>query len=103
MNRGKDYHSQEVEDNKQVIYDNIKKIVPRFKVVSFDNLALEQLNIKRIMSNEQWQEFFMGEDGNFTLFVDIPKNYFARSSMCNVRYDLLDNIDDMFEIIKQNI
>lgn len=100
VGRGKDYYSQKVEDNKKVIYDNITDIIPRFKVVSFDNLALKQLELRRIMSNKQWNEFYMGDDGKYTLYVDIPKGYFASSSMSDIKYDLLDNIDDMFEIIR---
>ena len=97
--RGKDYYSEEVEKQKQIMFDNIQNILTHFQVVSFDNLALKQLELKRIMTEEKWNEFYMGSDGEFTLFVDIPKMKFARNSMSEVTYNLLDNIDDMFKII----
>lgn len=100
VGRGKDYYSQEVEDNKEIIYNNIKDIISRFKVVSFDNLALKQLRLERIMSIEKWDEFYMGDDGEFTMYVDIVKGYFSQNSMSEMKYYLLDDIDDMFSIIK---
>ena len=103
LSRGKDYYSQEVEDNKKIIYDNINDIIPRFKVVSFDNLALQQLDLQRIMSKEQWDKFYMGDDGLTSMYIDIPKCRFARSSLSTKYYDLLDNIDDMFKIIQNEI
>lgn len=33
------------------------------KTVSFDNLAISQLNIKRLMSEQEWKIFYMGDDG----------------------------------------
>jgi len=100
IGRGKDYYCELVEYNKDIFYDEIETIIQKFKVVSFDNLALAQLELKRVMSKEQWQEFYMGNDGSFTLYVDIPKGYFARSSVSTNKYSILDNIDEMFKIIQ---
>jgi len=99
VGRGRGYYSEEVELNKQIIYDNIKKILNHFDVISFDNLALKQLEFERILTKKQWDEFYMGDDGNYSLFIDIPKQQFSRNSMSDVKYDLLDNIDDMFKVI----
>lgn len=99
VGRGKGYYSKEVEQNKQIIYDNIKKILNHFDVISFDNLALKQLEFERILTKKQWDEFYMGDDGQFTMYIDIPKQQFSRNSMSEVKYDLLDNIDDMFKVI----
>ena len=99
VGRGKGYYSEEVEKNKQIIYDNIKKILNHFDVISFDNLALKQLEFERILTKRQWDEFYMGDDGQFTMYIDIPKMQFSRNSMSEVRYDLLDDIDDMFKVI----
>ena len=99
VGRGKSYYSEEVEQNKQIIYDNIKRILNHFDVISFDNLALKQLEFERILTKKQWDEFYMGDDGNYSLFIDIPKQQFSRNSMSDVKYDVLDNIDDMFNII----
>lgn len=82
------------------LYDHLYKIVREFDVVSFDNLALEQLNVRRLFTDKQWEEFYMGDDGQFTMYIDLVKKQFAKNSTSLVRYDLLDNIDDMFRIVK---
>ena len=73
-----------------------------FKVISFDNLALKQLDIKSLLSDDEWNEFYMGDDGNFTFFIDLVKKKFAKNSMANddKKHDLLDNVDDMFQVIR---
>jgi organic radical activating enzyme len=98
--RGKDFYSSIVEQNKQITKNNIQEILKRFKVVSFDNLAIKQLDMENQMSKEHWEEFYMGDDGQFTMYIDLVKRQFARSSISTQRYDLLDNIEDMFNIVK---
>lgn len=98
--RGKDYYSATVETNKQIINDNILEILKRFKVVSFDNLAIKQLEIQSKLPKETWDEFYMGDDGQFTMYIDLVKRQFARSSISTQRYDLLNNIEDMFSVVK---
>ena len=49
-------------------------------VVCFDNLAIEQLNLKELLSNEVWDKCYMGDDGKFTMYADAVKNTFAASS-----------------------
>jgi len=98
--RGKDYYSPVVESNKQIIYDSICDIIKGFKVVSFDNLAIKQIDVRRIFTNKGWNEFYMGDDGQFTMYIDLVKKHFARSSVSVQRYDILNNIEDMFSIVK---
>lgn len=43
----------------------------------------------------------MGDDGQFTMYIDLVNNQFAKNSTSTIRYDLLDNIDDMFKIVKE--
>lgn len=100
IRRGKDYYSSEIEVKKNEIYQNICEIIKGFKVTSFDNLAIKQLELKRIFSNKDWDEFYMGDDGQFTMYIDLVKNEFARSSISPNRYEVLDNIEDMFNIVK---
>lgn len=51
-----------------------------FSVLSFDNLAIEQLGVKDLLSEEDWNTFYQGEEGSFTYFVDLVNNRFAKSS-----------------------
>lgn len=99
--RGKEYYSNKIETNKQGIYDNLKEIIDNFKVVSFDNLAIEQLEVKRLLTEDEWNSFYMGDDGQFTMYIDMVNKQFARCSVSDKRYYLLDNIEDMFKIVKE--
>lgn len=58
----------------------ISKLFNLFEVVSFDNLALEQLNIKRFFNNENWQTFNQGEH---SFYINAVDGYYAPSSRSN--------------------
>lgn len=104
LRRGNEYFEEEqndIETKQQWLYENLKDIIQKFKVVSFDNLAIEQLDIKRLLTQEEWDEFYMGDDGKVTYYVDMVERKFAQSSTApfDKRYDLLDSVDDMFHVI----
>ena len=69
--------------------------------IAFDNLAIEQLKPARLMSEEEYNEFFMGTDGSHTLFVDLVKEEFAVGSTATERFPLMDNIIDMFKKVRE--
>jgi len=48
--------------------------------LSFDNLAIEQLNVKRLFTVEGWERFYMGDDFCFTMYIDAVKQEFAPTS-----------------------
>ena len=83
------------------LYSNLADIVKGFKVVSFDNLAIEQLNVRRLMSAEKWNEFYMGDEGSATFYIDMVNRKFAESSTAplNDRFDLLNSVDEMFKVV----
>ena len=104
LRRGGDYLYKEFESiitKKMWLKENLGNIIEHFKVVSFDNLAIEQLEVQRLMSREEWDEFYMGDDGSMTYYIDMVEQKFARSSTAdfNKRYDLLDSVDEMFKKI----
>ena len=102
--RGVDFHDDKVEADKKVIYDLLPEIVEHFDVVSFDNLALEQLKVKRLLSEEEWNEFYMGDDGTHTMYIDCVKKTFSKSSTTpeNERQPLLDDIKPMFDYVRSH-
>lgn len=108
LRRGSEYlvkAGSEIHDNQKWLENHINDMVNKFDVVSFDNLAIEQLHIKEQwgnLSDGEWDEFYAGDDGNFTYYIDMVERKFARSSTApfDKRYDLLDNVDDMFKIIQ---
>ena len=78
-----------------------------FTVISFDNLAIKQLNVRKLFTKEKWDEFYMGDDGqdgqqtSASMFVDMVERKFARNSCApeNERYELLDTAEEMYQKI----
>lgn len=106
--RGHEYMSHHAPAIKHIqtgLYNTLKTMVDEnwFDIVSFDNLAIKQLDVKRLLSNEEWSEFYMGDDSEFTFYLDLVENKFSKNSLApeNERYDLLDDIDEMFEVIRK--
>ena len=72
-----------------------------YKVLSFDNLALEQLNIKEHVDKEVWDKHYMGDDGQFTFFINLVNGTYAKNSCTNTTYPIDGkSIDDMFNHIR---
>ena len=81
-----------INNNKEALYAFLPKIITErwFDVVSFDNLAIKQLNPKgRFVSDEGWETIYMGDDGldgeqtSASMYIDLVENEFARNS-CDV-------------------
>lgn len=105
LRRGVDYydsHEIDVCKKQDWLYDNLKEMLNHFEVVSFDNLAIEQLDIKRLLNSEQWSEFYMGNDGNYTFYIDLVEGTFAKNSLSMERWPIMDNIDNMFKKVRSN-
>ena len=73
LERGKKYYDHSsiiVEDNIKWLESDLDGIINGFKVVSFDNLAIEQLHLKDKLSEKEWEMFYGGDDGTVTFFID---------------------------------
>lgn len=104
LRRGNEWYETDksnIETKQKWLKDNLGDIINKFKVVSFDNLAIEQLDVRRLMSDDEWNEFYMGDDGTMTYYIDMVEQKFAKSSTASMdkRYPLLDSVDDMFKVI----
>lgn len=104
LRRGNEYYLDKlgvIESKQSWLKMNLSDLFEHFKVVSFDNLAIEQLDVKNIISAKDWEEFYQGDDGTSTYYIDMVERKFARSSTSPLdkRYDLLDSVDDMFKVI----
>ena len=106
LQRGTSYlknHLYTIANNKQYVYDNLGDITNWFKVVSFDNLAIEQLDVKRIVPENEWEEFYMGDDGGYTFYIDMVKGEFSKNSIAQDRYPIGEKtIDEMFQFIQEH-
>ena len=78
--RGVEYFSEAVDTVKTEYYAELADMTKRFDVVSFDNLALNQLEVKRLLTEDEWNEFFMGNDGSHTMYIDCINKQYAKSS-----------------------
>ena len=91
-----------IDSNKVMLQSLLPRMIQDnwFATISFDNLAVEQLELKKLLSTSDWSKFYLGNDGFATMYIDAVKGEFAKSSTSEVRYSMLDNIKDMFDIIR---
>lgn len=68
---------------------HIMKLTKLFNIVSFDNLALEQLHIKDKISKDEYETFYQGEH---SMYINAVDEYYAPSSRT------LDNIKKFDDI-----
>ena len=102
LRRGVDWYDTDHENiivKQMWLRENLESILSKFNVVSFDNLAITQLDVKRLMSDEEWEEFYMGDDGTMTFYIDLVDEQFGKNSLATERFPVMDNIDDMFRKI----
>ena len=105
--RGNTYHNGDtgtlIDARKNWMHDNIGDIINHFDTVSFDNLAIKQLEVRNIMSAEDFNHFYMGDDGQFTMYVDTVNQEYAVSSISTERYSYTDEtIEEMFAKVRRN-
>lgn len=105
LRRGESYYEQNDEIVNTLQEDLDKYLFPEiinngwFKVVSFDNLAIKQLHVQKHLPEEQWEEFYMGDDGNYTFYIDMVDGTFGKNSLATERYPIMNSIDEMFKKI----
>lgn len=74
-----------------------------FNTVSFDNLAIKQLNVRKLMSEEEWEKFYMGDDGTFTFYIDLVNQTFSKNSVIakSKCFPIAGmNVDEMFAVVR---
>lgn len=112
VRRGKQLYSinsNEIEMKKQILKELLPMIKDGlwFKVISFDNLALKQLEVQKLLSQEEWDRFYMGDDGldgqqtSATFFCDLVERKFAKNSCASEeeRYPLMDTAEEMLKFL----
>ena len=93
----------EIKKNMGFLYTMLPLLPSMFKVISFDNLALEQLKVQRILSEKEWSEFYMGDDGQYTFYIDAVRGTFSKDSVTAEveRFDISQkSVDEMFNEIR---
>lgn len=104
LKRGAKYleeNPDKVKVNQMYLKTALPSLLGDFNVISFDNLSLEQLEVKRMVSDEEWDAMYMGDDGQFTFYVDLVKGEYAKSSLEKKRYKINGKTcDEMFKHIR---
>lgn len=101
--RGTTYlENHDVRANIDQLKNRIDYLYKHFEVVSFDNLALEQLDIRSTVDEDTWNVSYLGEDGSATFFIDAVANTYARSSISErIPIDIPD-VNVLFRRIQNN-
>lgn len=96
------FHNSERIQNRKIWLWKIHELFKLFDVVSFDNLALEQLKVKRFFLDEKdWETTYQGEH---SFYINAVDGYFAPSSRSyyKVGFDKT-TIQDFFKnVIERN-
>ena len=106
--RGIDYKAatgiDTISNNINWLKENVKDFTKYFDVVSFDNLAIEQLNPREWLTEEQYEKFYRGDDGHHTLYIDLVNETFAKNSIQNKtnHRKLLTDIRDMLQVVQED-
>ena len=103
--RGVDYNlflGDKVSNNIQWLKENILELTEHFEVTSFDNLAIEQLDMENKLDEKTWTSFYRGDEGSHTMYIDLVNETFAKNSIQpkSNHYKLRNDIVQMLEIVQ---
>jgi len=69
-----------IEEYREVIKDYLHHEKERTTTIGFDNLALEQLDLKSIVQKNHWEKFYLGEEFTNSMYIDAVEETFAPTS-----------------------
>ena len=83
---------------------NLPRLMTGGGVVSFDNLAIRQLNLRKYFGEEEWNSLYMGDDGEFSLYVDAVEEKFGLNSCAVERFPIAGrNVEECFQSLKKEV
>lgn len=92
---------ESVARNQRWLYDNIEEVAKHFAVTAFDALALQQLDIRRFFTDDDWEHFYMGGDGQHSMYIDLVKQEYGVSSTDDRRFPLTRDLREMFRHVRE--
>lgn len=96
------YHNSQVDGELKRWYRKVPQYFEKC-TLSFDNLAIEQLKIKRLFTKEGWDSFYMGDDFCFTMYIDAVKQQYAPTSRSENRKSFSEySLTDYFTKERKN-
>jgi hypothetical protein len=70
-------------------------------MISFDNLSIEQLNMKRMFTDSAWDKYYIGDEGSHSMYIDSINKSYAINSRTDKEFHKKDiSIKDFFDSIK---
>lgn len=71
--------------------------------VSFDNLAIEQLELEKRLPKDVWNRYYMGDDGQFSMYIDAVKMQYAKNSISERKNIGNLNVREMFQDVRRKV
>ena len=97
--KGKRFYSPALREKMRATEMQLGEMLDKFRVISFDNLALKQLNVKETIGEKLYDSIYMGEDGDASMYVDLVREEYALSSSSEERYPLKGSLQECFKDI----
>lgn len=95
-------HKNEINKNIDKWIKNIRSYIGKC-VMSFDNLGIEQLRVKKLFTIEGWKKFYMGDDFVHTMYIDAVNQEFAPTSRSDIRIKFNEiSLENYFKSRLQN-
>lgn len=89
-----------IKERQEWMRRNMNLIFQSFQVVSFDNLAIDELDVRSRLSKEEWEQHYMGDEGSFTMALNLVKGTYSKNSTSKREYPIKSlTIDEMFQNI----
>lgn len=101
VGRGAAFYDEHILGEINSLKNQIKEVAKKFDIVSFDNLAIEQLELRGSLPSRLFDERYMGDDGSASMYIDLVKEEFAVSSTAAERFPVLSTVRGMFETVKK--
>ena len=79
--------------NHKELRNKLHNYISKFKVISFDNLALEQLPVSNLLSEKDWSKFYQSEN---SFYINAVDGYLSPSSRSSNKSDFLTNFKDYY-------
>ena len=101
--RGKSYYTSQVIRKILLMRELMSVLLRNYECLSFDNLALKQLNVKNYLSEDEFNKRFMGKDGESSMYIDLVQEHYAISSVSKDTYPIQEDIIQMFKHVQNLI
>lgn len=81
--------------------NRLPSMFSKFEAVSFDNLAIGQLDVQSLLDKKAWNEQYMGDDGQYTMYIDLVKREYAMSSTSPRHSFTAEPIEKLFAAVRK--